>query len=468
MRFRLWLGLVAVAVIAAGAVIAALLVRAGDRDDFLRLQQQEAERSARQAETVAELSIGQLANAAALYRVQPQLNRRAFNVLAQTLLRASALNAAALADAGEGCCRVARVAAEEPAGVAPGFDLSSDPRHEAAIAEARDSGHAAVTGIAPVLIGKGKGLIVYLPVYRDRARLRTVGQRRDAAVGFVAGAFRGADLAAAATAALPDDIEVQLLERGQPVIGAEEVLEDSSSAPVRVADRSWLLVVRDPDRPGVGVPALIGVLGMLIAALLGALLVIWNSNKRMLELQRQAHHDPLTGLKNRRRFEEDLHTEMARGRREQNSGALLMLDLDNFKEVNDTLGHATGDRVIEGIAEVLRGRMRETDVLARLGGDEFAVVLPRCGEEEAQAVAGAIAQAIRQHAPSDGAPPITASVGIAMFGAGTTASFKSAMADADAAMYRAKESGRDAVRLASAGEATATREQAPAETADSA
>jgi diguanylate cyclase (GGDEF)-like protein len=159
------------------------------------------------------------------------------------------------------------------------------------------------------------------------------------------------------------------------------------------------------------------VFGISLAALLAALVLVWSRNERMRELQRQASQDPLTRLKNRRRFEEDLRTELARSRRERSTGALLMLDLDNFKQVNDTLGHPVGDRVIEEIAGVLGNRMRETDVLARVGGDEFAIVLPRCDAAEAEQVGETIATAIREHVPQpDEVPSITVSVGIATFG----------------------------------------------------
>jgi diguanylate cyclase (GGDEF)-like protein len=191
------------------------------------------------------------------------------------------------------------------------------------------------------------------------------------------------------------------------------------------------------------------VFGISLAALLGALVLIWSRNERMRELKREASQDPLTGLKNRRRFEEDLHRELARSHREGSTGALLMLDLDNFKRVNDSLGHPVGDRVIEEIAGVLGGRTRESDVLARVGGDEFAIVLPNSGEAEAQQVAESIATAIREHVPQpEEVPQITISVGIALFGAGTEASFDSVLSDADAAMYAAKDAGRDGVRLA--------------------
>ena len=93
-----------------------------------------------------------------------------------------------------------------------------------------------------------------------------------------------------------------------------------------------------------------------------------------------------------------------------------MLDLDNFKRVNDSLGHPAGDRLIKEIAAVLRRRARETDVLARLGGDEFAIVLPQCDSEEARVVAEAIANTIREQASAEAdGPTVTASIGIAMF-----------------------------------------------------
>ena len=190
------------------------------------------------------------------------------------------------------------------------------------------------------------------------------------------------------------------------------------------------------------------VFGISLACLLAALILIWSRNERMQELQRQAGQDSLTGLKNRRRFEEDLRSEMARGRRMGRTGALLMLDLDYFKRVNDSFGHPAGDLLIKEIAAVLRRRARATDVLARLGGDEFAIVLPQCDSEEARVVAEAIATAIREHAhAAEDGPPVTASIGIAMFGADPRTSFESVISEADTAMYAAKDAGRDGVRV---------------------
>ena len=220
-----------------------------------------------------------------------------------------------------------------------------------------------------------------------------------------------------------------------------------------------MLVVRDPDRPGIGLPLALAVIGISLAALLGSLILVWSRNERMEELKRQASLDSLTGLKNRRRFEEELRAAMARGRRERTTGALLMLDLDYFKRVNDSHGHPAGDHLIEEIAGVLRRRTRESDVLARLGGDEFAVVLPRCTPAEARVAADAIANAIHDHQPvHEELEPVTASVGVAMFGDDPRISFESIVSEADTAMYAAKDGGRDGVRVF---DPIAIRDEAP-------
>jgi len=153
------------------------------------------------------------------------------------------------------------------------------------------------------------------------------------------------------------------------------------------------------------------------------------------QLRHLADHDALTGLLNRRGMDRALAQHVALGRRYGAHGALLVLDLDGFKAVNDSLGHAAGDELIVTCAKALRTRLRETDVLGRLGGDEFAVLLPAEGEAEALTVAEKIVGIIRD------VGGVTASVGVTPFGDEPTPT--SALDRADMAMYAAKHAGRD-------------------------
>ena len=134
-------------------------------------------------------------------------------------------------------------------------------------------------------------------------------------------------------------------------------------------------------------------------------------------LRHLADHDPLTGLLNRRSFEQELDAHKARKARYGGAGAAIVLDMDHFKFINDTLGHSAGDEAIIRAANVLHSRLRETDVLARLSGDEFAVLLPGADASEARLVAEALLAALRAETVELGAHarPLAASAGIALF-----------------------------------------------------
>jgi len=162
-----------------------------------------------------------------------------------------------------------------------------------------------------------------------------------------------------------------------------------------------------------------------------------------MRLRHVADHDALTGLYNRRRFEEELDRHIAHGRRYGMGGALLLLDLDDFKRVNDEFGHRAGDRVLTGVAVVLRHRLRESDIVARFGGDEFAVLMPVGGVEDATELAELLAGAIRSDVPTP-AGPLSASVGIALFGDLSTAD--QVLSQADDAMYGQKRGEASTVR----------------------
>lgn len=159
-----------------------------------------------------------------------------------------------------------------------------------------------------------------------------------------------------------------------------------------------------------------------------------------------ASRDSLTGLFNRRRFFEELDRQLAQARRYGVHGALLFVDLDGFKSVNDSLGHAVGDELLKSVAVLLQRRLRETDTIGRLGGDEFAILLPQTDAQQAQAVARDLVETLRvQVMVVSGYPVrIAASVGIAVYPQhGTTA--EELLVRADAAMYEAKEGGGNGV-----------------------
>ncbi len=143
-----------------------------------------------------------------------------------------------------------------------------------------------------------------------------------------------------------------------------------------------------------------------------------SQRKRFEErLQHLADHDSLTGLLNRRRLQDELVAHEQRCRRFGAAGSLLLLDLDGFKDVNDTLGHLVGDQVLRNVAAVLAERLRETDAVARLGGDEFAILLPRTEQDAALALATELTHRVQT---SSGAGVqwdvhVTASVGVAPF-----------------------------------------------------
>jgi diguanylate cyclase (GGDEF)-like protein/PAS domain S-box-containing protein len=164
------------------------------------------------------------------------------------------------------------------------------------------------------------------------------------------------------------------------------------------------------------------------------------------QLQYLADHDALTGLFNRRRFEEELDRVLAAAERYGRHGAVLVLDLDGFKYVNDTLGHPVGDELIARLAGTLRAELRETDVIARLGGDEFGIILAEATDEEATRVADKLLRAVERDgivADESRHARVTASAGLAIFDGADGLNAEELLVEADIAMYDAKEAGRN-------------------------
>jgi len=164
--------------------------------------------------------------------------------------------------------------------------------------------------------------------------------------------------------------------------------------------------------------------------------------ERVRQIEHLVDHDFLTGLYNRRWFERELAREVERASRYGTPGAVFVIDLDHFKDINDSLGHKAGDDLLKGVAGLLKQRARQADVLARLGGDEFALLLPQTSAGHAEIVADEIVKTLsRRMAASAGqSVVVTASVGVAISDGLTDTQL---LAYADLAMYEAKEAGRN-------------------------
>lgn len=167
-----------------------------------------------------------------------------------------------------------------------------------------------------------------------------------------------------------------------------------------------------------------------------------------LELIWQANHDSLTRLCNRAYFERSLESELSRLKRSDEQAALLYIDLDRFKYINDTAGHVAGDQLLVEVAQLLHSRLRESDVLARLGGDEFAVILRNVNEETVQKAADSLREVLQQYtfAYAGRRYGINASIGVALIDRHTMSPGE-ALANADIACHIAKSRGRNQIHV---------------------
>ncbi|PCJ45998.1 MAG: hypothetical protein COA74_14675 [Gammaproteobacteria bacterium] len=158
----------------------------------------------------------------------------------------------------------------------------------------------------------------------------------------------------------------------------------------------------------------------------------------------QANYDQLTNLPNRNLFMDRLHQSLQRVQREGTVLALLFIDLDRFKNINDSLGHSAGDKLLIEVSKIMKNTVRDSDTIARFGGDEFAVILsPIYGPKNASRVASSLLESLKTPINIDGYEAIIgASIGISMYPADGT-SDEDLVKNADTAMYRAKESGRN-------------------------
>ncbi|MBT5774842.1 MAG: GGDEF domain-containing protein, partial [Dehalococcoidia bacterium] len=232
------------------------------------------------------------------------------------------------------------------------------------------------------------------------------------------------------------------IERWISADGAAEEAGGEFEVPIRVAEGNhrWFAVDLNPiHRPDGGFDGLHGFLRDVTV-----------ERRERERLQTEASTDPLTGLANRRLFDQTLSEKFEAARRQHTPLSLLMLDLDHFKQVNDEHGHPAGDAVLKNVARVLKRVARRDDLVARTGGEEFAIVLHETDARGAKAAAERCLTMIRETDTSweDNSVRITISVGVAAFNPTAHVRPEQLVARADAALYDAKLTGRDRASIA--------------------
>jgi diguanylate cyclase (GGDEF)-like protein len=247
------------------------------------------------------------------------------------------------------------------------------------------------------------------------------------------------------------------LEPGHPwfgryiIDGTPQDLEAIVFCPLIVADRviGTLNVWREDSAPGMegSVPSFSPEEAQLIKRFASLAALAYDNARRRELLSEQARTDELTGLFNRRHFHERLAAELARAQRDETPVGLVLLDVDDFKRVNDVHGHPVGDQVLTSFATVLSSHVRAGDVVCRSGGEEFAVILPNADDGEAARAAERLVTAVRA-ARWGVAGPITASAGVAV-APGDAVTVATLFKAADECLLTAKAQGKDRVVLPS-------------------
>lgn len=224
-------------------------------------------------------------------------------------------------------------------------------------------------------------------------------------------------------------------------IDRESPLGSACAAPLLFRDRLLGALVALAPGANVFLPQDVSALGACASHAAIAL-----SNARLVEqLEREAAEDPLTGLSNKRSFELAYSAERGRAQREGGTTAVVTLDIDHFKQINDRYHHNFGDQVLVAVADALRAAVRGYDTVARVGGDEFVILLPGTGAEEAEVVAERARALVSEIELPEGS--LSCSAGVAAVG-GEDPFGQDTLAAADAALYEAKRLGRDRTRVA--------------------
>ncbi len=365
-----------------------------------------------------------------------------------------------------------------------GFDMASNDASRAALGWVRDAGEAVATERFRLAqeVGRPYGFLIFNPIYRIGAPHDTVEARRENLVGYVLGVYRIGDMVKESLRNLDaGGIDIYLYEEWS---GARESflygdrsrswkvvnLAEEDEAKVRsgmhwqtevdVPGRRWSLLFyptkeflasqRTWQARGVlaGGLVLTVMLGTYLLVVLGRTIKIEQVvAERTAELKRLATTDTLTRLYNRAYFTSKLEEEFHRAERYHGPLSLMLLDIDHFKTVNDTLGHQAGDAYLEAIAGLVARSVRQVDTVARYGGEEFAIILPNTDLAETMVLAERLREQVEAFDVSFGPHTIrrTVSIGVASYNAGEAKTTETFLKEADHALYAVKKGGRNGV-----------------------
>ena len=363
---------------------------------------------------------------------------------------------------------------------AHGFDMLSEPNRRDAMEAARDTGKPAITAklklASEAANSTSFGFLLYVPVYRGADVPDSVDERRALIKGFVNSPFRMEDLLKSALGSNPDGLRLRvydgpaatpdnLMYTSAPAVeptGRDHIFHPVPplhihSTALSLHGRVWLMEFELPQHHTAtfeNTPEdLVPLAGLVISLLLTAL--TWVAMARLQLVRQSARHyhalanfDPLTALSNRTMFQDSLEESVREAGRTGERFALLFIDLDHFKDINDTLGHQWGDKLLQQVAQRLKDGTRSADTVSRLGGDEFTVILRDMKDSEsATRVAQTLLEALAKPYELEGESYfVSASMGITLFphDAQTSADL---LKTADQAMYTAKRLGRNRHQL---------------------
>lgn len=362
-----------------------------------------------------------------------------------------------------------------------GTDVWGNVARRQAMEKARDSGMPALSGLVQLVVDRdaepAPGFIMYLPIYANGESRASLTQRRAHLIGWVYAAFRMNDFMASLYVKPEPGLAFDIYDGADPTeaslmyrVGGGISQQMKNANPTLsafeymvVAGRTWTLALSTLDtfdaRISRDMARVIGVAGIglsLMLALLSWFMV--NGRARAMrmaaemteELRHMAQHDVLTGLPNRALFHDRVQQELAYAKRHGGRFALVFLDLDNFKPINDNYGHAVGDLLLQEAAKRLQKALRASDSVGRIGGDEFVVLL---GDLTGTDTVLGLAERLRHEIglPYRVDPGrellISCSLGVAVYpedGADEITLTRKA----DEAMYEAKDQGRDKVQMA--------------------